>query len=57
MVANGVVFNIRTMSTISLHIILSNTGDRGFHMELLNPLKVAIDDNIKAVLTKRTSAN
>lgn len=32
-------------------------GDSGFHMDLLNALKIAIDDNIKAVLTKRTSAN
>ena len=32
-------------------------GDSGFHLELLNPLKIAIDDNIKAVLTKRASAN
>lgn len=55
--ANGVVFGIRTMSTISLHTLSRMAGDSGFHMKLLNPLKIAIDDNIKAVLTKRTSAN
>ena len=32
-------------------------GDSGFHMDLLNALKITIDDNIKSVLTKRTSAN
>ena len=32
-------------------------GDSGFHMKLLNPLKIAIDDNTEAVLTKRISAN
>ncbi len=29
-------------------------GGSGFHMKLLNPLKIAIDDNIEAGLTKRT---
>ena len=30
-------------------------GDCGFDMKLLNPIKISIDDNIKAVLTKRAS--
>ena len=34
------------------HILSRMAGDSGFHMKLLNPLKIAIDDNIKAVLTK-----
>jgi len=29
----------------------------GFNMKLLNPLKISIDDNIKAVLTKRAAEN
>jgi len=29
----------------------------GFDMKLLNPMKISIDDNIKAVLTKSTPAN
>lgn len=31
-------------------------GDSGFDLKLLNPLKIAIDDNIKALLTKRMPA-
>jgi len=35
---------------------LSNmAADCGFNMRLLNPIKISIDDNIKAVLTKRTA--
>ena len=30
-------------------------ADCGFSMKLLNPIKISIDDNIKAVLTKRVS--
>lgn len=51
------VSGIRTMSTISLHTLSRMAEDSGFYMEVLNPLKIAIDDNIKAVLAKRTSAN
>lgn len=41
----------------TLYTLSRMAGNSDFHMELLNPLKIAIDDSIKAVLTKRASAN